>query len=583
MDAARHDAVLRLHEVMTRINAGQNLDAVLQAIADGVTEVSGFEVAAINVLHPNGEFEVVALGGDDGSIADMLHGRYPSDVVLKRNELGEQWGMFRFVPHTLAIEDPPEGFRVLDFEPIDHPDAWDPLDELSVTLHSPTGKLIGIMYVDRPTDGLRPNPETIEIMEMFAVQAGFAINHAQQRERLSEQVWLAGMVRSVIETTAGRGDLDETLDNALSTLQIELSASAAWLDMFPSDDPGHGTRSRGDEGVFTVSAALGAHGPALARDSLHRAEAVVIDHADLVGGHRLFTPTQCTWLQRAFEIDGVQSLVLAPLSLDDDVAGQLVLMRAHHQPWTDAEGAAVRDVGRELGWAIGRARSRRREALASEALDRTAREQRELLASLAEEVSVPLAAVDAHLTGSGLPPDHPARIGMETFWGLFDQVSSLIAFERPEHVPVPELVDMTAMLQVQWSHAESMAADREVRLLPLDAEPGQHAWADSEQLEWLTRVLLEDVVLTSAPRSSVRISVATLHERVLISCQVSGLDATAAPAPAATQEHLPRWWRAGANLLLSRQNGTLTSRSGPLGRRVVSMSLPVPPTRTGLR
>lgn len=576
MDSAHHDAVLRLHAVMTRINAGQDLDEVLQSIADGVTEVSEFEVAAINVLHPGGVFEVAALGGNDESIADMLHGRYPSSVVLDRIALGEQWGMFRFLPHT-SSPDPPDGFRVLDFEPIDHPDAWNPLDELSVVLRSPTRKLIGIMYVDRPTDGLRPSPETLEIMEMFAVQAGIAINNAQQRERLREQVWLAGMVRSVIETTAGRADLDETLDNALSTLRIELAAMAVWLDMFPSDDPGQGSRRRGDEGVFTVSAALGSHGPDLARDSLHRAEALVIDRAVLADEHRLLTDAQRTRMQRAFEIDGVQSLVLAPLSLDDDVAGQLVLMRAHQQPWTDAEAAAVRDVGRELGWAIGRARSRRREVLADEQLARAASEQRELLESLAREVSVPLAVVDAHLNRSGLPPDHPARVGMETFWGLFDQVTSLVEFVRPEHVPVPALVDITALLRVQWSHARSMAAGRLVRLLPLDAHQGQLAWADPEQLEWLIRVLLEDLVLTSAPGSSVRISVATLPERVLISCQVSGDDDPDVPDGGSVQEDQRRWWRIGANLLLSRQGGKLTARSGPLGRRVVTMNLPAPP------
>ncbi|MDQ6642267.1 MAG: hypothetical protein M3Y66_07230, partial [Actinomycetota bacterium] len=353
MVSVRHDALLRLHEVMTRINAGQDLDEVLQAIADGVTEVSGFEVAAINVLRPNGEFEVAALGGNDESIADMLHGRFPRDLVLKRNELGEVWGMFRFLPHTLTgEEEPPPGFRVLDFEPIEHPDAWHPLDELSVTLHSPAGKLIGIMYVDRPSDGLRPSPEVIGVMELFAVQAGFAINHAQQRERLGEQVWLAGMVRSVIETMAAparrSSDLDRVLGDALSTLRIELNSAAAWLHMFPTDDPDGGDRSRGNEGVFTVTAALESHGAAMARESLRRGEALMVDRAELTHGHRLFTAAERSWLLRAFELDGVQSLVLAPLALDDDVAGQLVVMRSHEQAWTDAEAAAVREVGREL-------------------------------------------------------------------------------------------------------------------------------------------------------------------------------------------------------------------------------------------
>ena len=38
-------------------------------------------------------------------------------------------------------------------------------------------------------------------------------------------------------------------------------------------------RSRGNEGVFTVTAALESHGSALAREALRRGEAMVIDRA----------------------------------------------------------------------------------------------------------------------------------------------------------------------------------------------------------------------------------------------------------------------------------------------------------------
>jgi GAF domain-containing protein len=582
MVSVRQDALLRLHEVITRIHAGQDLDEVLQAIADGVTEVSGFEVAAINVLLPNGEFEVAALGGGDESISDMLHGRYPSEVVLGRNELGEKWGMFRFLSHTVTREDePPPGFRVLDFEPIDHPDAWHPLDELSVTLRSPTGKLIGIMYVDRPSDGMRPSPETIGMMELFAVQAGFAINHAQQRERLGEQVWLAGMVRSVIETMAAparrSSDLDRVLGDALSTLKVELNATAAWLDTFPGEDPGDGAHSRGNEGVFTVTAALESHGPLLARESVRRGESLAVDRSDLVAPHGLFTAAQRSWLLRAFELDDVQSLVLAPLVLEDDVVGQLVMLRTHDQIWTEAERDAVRDVARELGWAIGRARSRRREGIAADAIHRAVSERRELVEAIAEEVSPPLSAIDAYLTENGLPTSHPARAGMEKIWGLFNQVTTLAAFERPEHVQTPQEVDVASLLRVQWTHAEDMATGRGIRLLPLGATGSERAWADPDQLEWLVQVLLEDVIRTSPPGSSVRVTVATRNERLLVSCQISGRDDPGVPVPEVEVDNQPRWWRAGANLLLAKQGGRLTTRSGPLGRRVLSMSLPVPP------
>jgi GAF domain-containing protein len=200
------------------------------------------------------------------------------------------------------------------------------------------------MYFDQPHDRLRPGPETRELLEMYAVQAGIALNHAQQRERLREQMWLAGMVHSVIETTDGRFDLDQCLDSALSTLRIELGAVAAWLDIFPGDEPPVEGRCPSRSPVHKVMAAVGAHGPSLARDCLRRGEALVLDRVGLAEGHRLFTSAQATTLLGAMEAEGVQSLVLTPLPANEDVAGQLVLMRSSPHPWTPAERVAVRDM-----------------------------------------------------------------------------------------------------------------------------------------------------------------------------------------------------------------------------------------------
>jgi len=208
---------------MTRINAGQDLDAVLQAIVDGVVEMTGFEVATINVREPDGDFRLVAVAGGDEDLEALKGEHYPAHVLLSRLGLGEQWGLLRFLSHEIADTQSRGGSWVPTFEQIDHPDAWHPNDELAVPLHAPTGELLGIMYFDQPHDRLRPGPETCELLEMYAVQAGIALNHAQQRERLREQMWLAGMVHSVIETTDGRFDLDQCLDSALSTLRATLS------------------------------------------------------------------------------------------------------------------------------------------------------------------------------------------------------------------------------------------------------------------------------------------------------------------------------------------------------------------------
>ncbi len=571
-EGAHREALVRLHELMTRINAGQDLGAVLQAIVDGVVEMTGFEVATINVLQPDGDFRLVAVAGGDEDLEALKGEHYPAHVLLSRLGLGEQWGLLRFVSHEIADSQSRGGSWVPTFEQIDHPDAWHPNDELAVPLHAPTGELLGIMYFDQPHDRLRPGPETRELLEMYAVQAGIALNHAQQRERLREQMWLAGMVHSVIETTDGRFDLDECLDSALSTLRIELGAVAAWLDIFPGDEPPVEGRCPSRSPVHKVMAAVGAHGPSVARDCLRRGEALVLDRVGLAEGHRLFTSAQATTLLGAMEAEGVQSLVLTPLPANEDVAGQLVLMRSSPHPWTAAERGAVRDMGRELGWTIDRDRGRRREARAHDELVRAERDRHELLSALADEVVGPVATIDGHLHDSGLPEDHPAQVAMDAFWGVFDQVTRLVSFEDPRRTPRFGAVDVANLMLAQWPRLNELATEVGVRLLPLETDGRQMAWADSEELDWLLGLMLADLVQAASPGASIRVSVGTPVDRLLISFQISPTD-----DPEPMRPDAPRWWRSGAHLVLAHQNGSLAERTGPGGRRAMSISLPVPP------
>ncbi|MCW2759446.1 MAG: hypothetical protein JWO46_3192, partial [Nocardioidaceae bacterium] len=521
MDRSRVDTLMRLHEVMTRIHAGGDLAEVLQVIADGMVEVSGFHATTINVLRADGDLELVAVAGDEPGLHEMVGTRYSSAEILARNADAEQWGMFRFIPHD-QHKGVPEGYLVLDFEPIDAPDAWHPLNELSVNLHAPTGELIGIVYVDRPDDGRLPSPENLELMEMYAVQAGHAINAAQQREKFREAAWLGGMVSTTMNALAGPQELDAKLDDVLALVRVELGVAAAWLDVFSSDDPGCDPASRGDDDVYAVTAALGAYGTGLAQRASLNGEPLVLDRRALGREHRLFNAAQRAKLVRALDTDELESLILVPLDNDEELEGQLVLMRSNDRGWSELEREAARDVGRELGWALGRERSRRRARQANRALDQAARDRFTLLADLALELGPAMAEVDTSV--SELPPDHAARRGMETLWTLFDRVQTLMALEHPEADAVPVLIDVSAMLAAQWPTVAARAEERGVRLLPLDAGSGRMGWCGAEQLEWLLPVLLDDAVGASLPGTSLRVSVTTLEDRLIVSLQTSGLD-----------------------------------------------------------
>ena len=72
-----------------------------------------------------------------------------------------------------------------DLAPVsDDPDAWHPLDALFAPLTAPDGALVGMLSVDLPQGGRRPSGLQRELLEMFATQAGIAVDNARLAERL---------------------------------------------------------------------------------------------------------------------------------------------------------------------------------------------------------------------------------------------------------------------------------------------------------------------------------------------------------------------------------------------------------------
>jgi diguanylate cyclase (GGDEF)-like protein/PAS domain S-box-containing protein len=70
----------------------------------------------------------------------------------------------------------------------DDPNAWHPEDSLFAPLESSDGKLLGMLSVDVPRDGLRPGAATRRALEAFTVTASLAIEHATLAARSRQSV-----------------------------------------------------------------------------------------------------------------------------------------------------------------------------------------------------------------------------------------------------------------------------------------------------------------------------------------------------------------------------------------------------------
>ncbi|HCB07737.1 MAG TPA: HAMP domain-containing sensor histidine kinase [Nocardioides sp.] len=205
--------------------------AGLQFIAEGVTELAGFELAAISIVD-QGRLHAVAIAGDDGARAELATLQPPIDDVLAELEHAEEWGALRFVPHEHQTG------RLDDFSYIreHHPGPgdgvrWHPHDLLVALLEDDDGVLRGVLSVDLPRHGQRPDAEQRRVLELYARQAGRAVIALLDRAELEH-----GMRRERA-TAAYRGQLIDALSHQLQNPVAAISGNLELLldDLPPGD------------------------------------------------------------------------------------------------------------------------------------------------------------------------------------------------------------------------------------------------------------------------------------------------------------------------------------------------------------
>ncbi len=204
--------------------------AALQFIAEGVTELAGFGVAAIGVVR-DGVLHTVAVAGDDEASEELRDIQTPVEALLAELENAEDWGAFKFVPHER------EGSHLTAYQWIpaldvaDAPDAWHPHDLLCALLTDADGELRGVLSIDVPHDGRRPGPEQRRILELYARQAERAVITALERGEIARDL---AQERAV---AAYRSQLVEVLSHEVQNpLTAILHHAELLLEEGPHDD-----------------------------------------------------------------------------------------------------------------------------------------------------------------------------------------------------------------------------------------------------------------------------------------------------------------------------------------------------------
>ncbi len=163
-----------------------DLAAMLDLLAGTIVELLGFGVAVVNVARPDGALEAVAVAGDADAREALLGSVNSAQSFDDIWAVSEDWGRLRFVHHRTLGNGEVAYFWVPDIEVSDAEDAWHPEDALFAPLIATDGRRVGILSVDLPHDGKRPDAATCRGLEAFAVSTALAIENAIYRLQAEE-------------------------------------------------------------------------------------------------------------------------------------------------------------------------------------------------------------------------------------------------------------------------------------------------------------------------------------------------------------------------------------------------------------
>jgi diguanylate cyclase (GGDEF)-like protein len=169
-----------LADVAQRLGASLDLTHTLEEVARSVVDRLGFGVAVLNLVTDEGDLEVVALAGPDAVRDQLLGSRQPRKDWEDAFAGSEPRGRLRFLDGRTASEAQSNLYYFVPDMPVrDDPLSWHPLDALFAPLYGADGALLGVLSVDLPHDGMRPDADDCQLLEVFAIQAALAIDHAR--------------------------------------------------------------------------------------------------------------------------------------------------------------------------------------------------------------------------------------------------------------------------------------------------------------------------------------------------------------------------------------------------------------------
>jgi GAF domain-containing protein/nitrogen-specific signal transduction histidine kinase len=246
----RADTMDQLSSASYAINPDDSLEESLRVIAQGIHDSTPFQVVVVSVYEPEGGMlqRVVGIGVPQEALNELLARKQPYSGLLQLMRPEFKISRSYYIPADQTPVLPSEVHYIYAPEYVgkDQPkqNSWNPDDFLLIPLEDAQGSPLGLISLDDPSNGLRPDRTTIDSVEVFAAQAALAINSTrryndlkgridslssgiQRQQRLLNvtQKDLPTLLRKDLEQTISLHNLDRRVQRVRAGLAITESVS----------------------------------------------------------------------------------------------------------------------------------------------------------------------------------------------------------------------------------------------------------------------------------------------------------------------------------------------------------------------
>ena len=224
----RANSLSQITDINQSIIMDQTLEQLLHTIAVGIQESTKFKMVLISVYEPDSGLlrRVTGVGLPQDTLTELLARKQPLGSVKALLKSKFRMGNTYFIP---ADETPVVSSDVhmvtLDLDEVDATgNVWDPNDFFIMMLEDIQGNPLGLISLDAPSNGLRPDESIVEIVEAFAAQATMVIRNSIRFSKLRNQIDTlnSGLQRQQRLVSASQNDLPLLLHKDLEqTLSIQ--------------------------------------------------------------------------------------------------------------------------------------------------------------------------------------------------------------------------------------------------------------------------------------------------------------------------------------------------------------------------